>query len=179
MIYFVRHGEAAASWGEHPDPGLSDKGWIQAEAVATRLIAMDISAALTSPMTRCQETASAYAEVSGKPLTIEPYVTEIPTPGDVEDRRTWLRNLMAGDWDEAPDLVQTWRSNLLKTVSQLPDNTVVFSHFIAINAIVGHLTGPSSVTVFRPNYCSITVLERKGSELTLVEQGDSLDTRVL
>ena len=25
MIYLVRHGEAAASWGNHPDPGLSDK----------------------------------------------------------------------------------------------------------------------------------------------------------
>lgn len=179
MIYFVRHGEAAASWGEHPDPGLSDKGWIQAEAVAKRLIAMDISAALTSPMARCQETASAYADVSGKVLTIEPYVTEIPTPDDVEDRRTWLRNLMAGDWETVPDLVQSWRRDLLKTVAQLPDNTVVFSHFIAINAIVGHLTGASAVTVFRPNYCSITVLERNGTDLTLVEQGDSLDTRVL
>lgn len=179
MIYFVRHGEAAASWGEHPDPGLSDKGWIQAEAVAKRLIAMDISAALTSPMTRCQETASAYADVSGKVLTIEPYVTEIPTPDDVEDRRTWLRNLMAGDWETVPDLVQSWRRDLLKTVAELPDNTVVFSHFIAINAIVGHLTGASAVTVFRPNYCSITVLERNGTDLALVEQGDSLDTRVL
>lgn len=179
MIYFVRHGEAAASWGEHPDPGLSDKGWIQAEAVAKRLIAMDISAALTSPMTRCQETASAYADVSGKVLTIEPYVTEIPTPDDVEDRRTWLRNLMAGDWETVPDLVQSWRRDLLKTVAELPDNTVVFSHFIAINAIVGHLTGASAVTVFRPNYCSITVLERNGTDLALVVQGDSLDTRVL
>ncbi|MCR9195484.1 MAG: histidine phosphatase family protein [Hyphomonas sp.] len=179
MIYFVRHGEAAASWGEHPDPGLSDKGWIQAEAVAKRLIAMDISAALTSPMARCQETASAYADVSGKVLTIEPCVTEIPTPDDVEDRRTWLRNLMAGDWETVPDLVQSWRRDLLKTVAALPDNTVVFSHFIAINAIVGHLTGASAVTVFRPNYCSITVLERNGTDLALVEQGDSLDTRVL
>ena len=25
-LIFVRHGEAAASWGEHPDPGLSENG---------------------------------------------------------------------------------------------------------------------------------------------------------
>ncbi len=179
MIYFVRHGEAAAGWGEHPDPGLSDNGWIQAEAVAKRLIALDISTALTSPMTRCQETASAYADLSGKALTVEPTVTEIPTPAGIEDRRTWLRNLMAGDWEQTPDQVKAWHRDLLETVENLPDNTVVFSHFIAINAIVGHLSGASSVTVFRPNYCSITVLERSESGLSIVERGESLETRVL
>lgn len=179
MIYFVRHGEAASAWGEHPDPGLSDKGWIQAEAVAKRLIALDISSAMTSPMTRCQETASAFADLTGKTLSIEPTVTEIPTPNDVEDRRTWLRDLMAGDWETVPEQVTKWRTDLLNTVTNLPNNTVVFSHFIAINAIVGHLTGAPAVTVFRPNYCSITVLERNGSDISLVEKGESLDTRVL
>jgi len=179
MIYLVRHGEAAASWGEHPDPGLSEKGDIQAEAVAKRLIALEISNAISSPMTRCQETAAVYGELSGAPITIEPSVTEIPTPSDVEDRRTWLRALMAGEWSEAPDLVQAWHRDLLSTIQTLPDKTVVFSHFIAINAIVGHLSGATSVTVFRPNYCSVTTLERQGEDLTLVEQGDSLDTRVL
>ena len=179
MIYFVRHGEAAAGWGEHPDPGLSDKGWIQAEAAAKRLIALDISNALTSPMTRCQETASAYADLSGRALTIEPAVTEIPTPDNIEDRRTWLRDLMAGDWETTPSEVKTWHQSLLETVQQLPDNTVVFSHFIAINAIVGHLTGASAVTVFRPNYCSVTTLERQGGTLVLAERGESLETRVL
>lgn len=179
MIYFVRHGEAAAGWGEHPDPGLSDKGWIQSEAVAKHLIALDIEQVFTSPMARCQETASAFADLSGKPATIEPNVTEIPTPRDVEDRRTWLRNLMAGEWADSPDLVQSWHRDLLDTVSELPDNTVVFSHFIAINAIVGHLSGAPSVTVFRPNYCSVTTLERQGAKLVLIERGDSLETRVL
>jgi len=33
-IYLVRHGEAAASWGESSDPGLSELGWQQAEDAA-------------------------------------------------------------------------------------------------------------------------------------------------
>ena len=179
MIYFVRHGEAAAGWGEHPDPGLSDNGWIQAEAAAIRLNSLDISTALSSPMTRCQETASAYADLSGKTVTVEPAVTEIPTPKDIQDRRTWLRELMAGDWVETPDEVKAWHKNLLETVEQLPDRTVVFSHFIAINAIVGHLSGASSVTVFRPNYCSVTILEKTAQGLKVHERGESLETRVL
>ena len=28
-IIFIRHGEAANRWGDHPDPGLSDKGKMQ------------------------------------------------------------------------------------------------------------------------------------------------------
>nr|WP_070959441.1 histidine phosphatase family protein [Hyphomonas sp. Mor2] len=179
MIYFVRHGEAAAGWGDHPDPGLSDKGGIQADAVATRLIALDNEHVFSSPMQRCQETAAPFVELSGRTAIIEPAVTEIPTPSDIEDRRTWLRNLMAGEWSDTPDEVKTWHHNLLETVARLPDQSVVFSHFIAINAIVGHLSGAHSVTVFRPNYCSVTILDRHGSELTLIERGESLDTRVL
>jgi len=179
MIYLVRHGEAAAGWGEHPDPGLSDNGWIQAEAVAKKLIALDVSHARTSPMMRCRETASAYGNLTENLIHVEPKVTEIPTPGDIVDRRTWLRNLMAGRWSETPHDVKTWHQNLIEAVSALPDNTVVFSHFIAINAIVGQLTNSPSVTVFRPNYCSVTVLAKNGTRLKLIERGESLDTRVL
>lgn len=179
MIYLVRHGEAAASWGEHPDPGLSSQGHFQAEAAAKGLRGKGITTLLTSPMQRCQDTAAAFAELSGLPARIEPRVTEIPTPDDVEDRRTWLRALMAGTWADTPDLVQTWHHELLETVNALPSDTVVFSHFIAINAVVGSLTGSDQVTVFRPNYCSVTVLDRDGDELRLVERGESLETRVL
>lgn len=179
MIYLVRHGEAAASWGEHPDPGLSSQGHFQAEAVAKGLLGKDIKTVLTSPMQRCQETASAFADLSGLTATVEPRVTEIPTPGDVEDRRTWLRALMAGTWAQTPDLVQIWHRELLAAVNALLSDTVVFSHFIAINAVVGSLTGSNQVTVFRPNYCSVTVLDRAGDELRLVERGESLETRVL
>lgn len=179
MIYLIRHGEAASSWGEHPDPGLSDAGHAQAKAAATNLSGLGLEHAVSSPMARCRETALAFAEVSGLTLSIETNVTEIPTPSAVVDRVPWLQNLMSGDWADAPQLVQTWRHHLIQTVSKLPPNTAVFTHFVAINAIVGHLEGTDAVTVFRPNYCSLTKLESKNSCLTLVERGLSLETRVL
>ncbi len=179
MIFLVRHGEAAASWGEHPDPGLSETGRTQAEAVAVALSTKNVERIYTSPMARCQETAQAFATLSGMPPTIEPKVTEIPTPGDVTDRVPWLRALMAGDWSESPGLVQDWRANLIETVSALPDNTVVFTHFVAINAIAGHLEGTDRVTVFRPNYCSLTQIERLGDNIRLAARGESLDTKIL
>ena len=30
-LIFVRHGEASGSWGEHPDPGLSESGVSQSQ----------------------------------------------------------------------------------------------------------------------------------------------------
>ncbi len=179
MIYLIRHGEAASSWGEHPDPGLSDAGRAQAATVANSLGGLGIERAITSPMARCQETGQAFAEISGLDLKIEPNVTEIPTPSDIVDRVPWLRSLMSGTWSDAPQLVQTWRHHLVRTVSQLPPNTAVFTHFVAINAIVGHLEDTDAVTVFRPNYCSLTKLEPRATGLTLIARGDSLETKVL
>ena len=36
-LYLVRHGHAAAGWGDHPDPGLDALGRAEAEAMAERL----------------------------------------------------------------------------------------------------------------------------------------------
>ncbi|MEL7541014.1 MAG: histidine phosphatase family protein [Pseudomonadota bacterium] len=179
MIYFIRHGEAAARWGSHPDPGLSDLGREQAETVAETLSELGIERVYSSPMARCQETARAFATKSGLEMVIEPKVTEIPTPDDVTDRVPWLQNLMSGHWADAPDLVQAWRSGLIDTVSALPPNTAVFSHFVAINAVVGHLDGTDQVTVFKPNYCSVTRLSVTDTGVTLAARGASLETKVL
>lgn len=179
MIYLVRHGEAAASWGSHPDPGLSDAGKEQAKAVANALMGEQITHAITSPMARCQETGSYFAETSGLSLRIEPAVTEIPTPSEIDDRVPWLRTLMSGQWNDAPDLVQNWRSALIETLMALPDDTVVFTHFVAVNAVVGFIEGTDNVTVFRPNYCSVTKLDNTTGALRLIERGQSLETKVL
>ena len=179
MIYLVRHGEASAGWGQHPDPGLSEKGQAQAAAVARTLQSNDIQHVLTSPMQRCQETAATFASANQFQLIIEPRVTEIPTPPDIENRVIWLRNLMSGNWAAAPDLIQNWRRTLIETISALPDNTVVFSHFIAINAVVGHLEGYDAVTVFRPDHCSVTQVQPTKSGLKLIIRGEEAGTKVL
>ena len=65
------------------------------------------------------------------------------------------------------------------TVAALPDGTAVFSHFVAINAIVGQITGQRDVLVFRPGHCSITLLEKTEAGLKLDKLGDEGATRVL
>lgn len=179
MIYLVRHGEAAASWGDHPDPGLSELGQKQAEAVADILISAGANSAVCSPMLRCRETALPFERRMGLVAEVVPEVSEIDTPNDVGDRVTWLRTLMAGDWDSGSHDFTAWRTAMLDFVSGLPDETVVFSHFVAINALVGLIDKDPRVVVFRPGHCSVTRLERKNGLLCVAEYGSESATRVL
>jgi len=179
VIFLIRHGEAAASWGDHPDPGLSDLGKGQAEAAAEILTRLGATSAISSPMQRCRETARPFEALAGLTAKIVPEVSEISTPAGIADRVTWLRGLMAGTWTEAGADLSAWRSRMSETVTNLPDGVAVFSHFVAINALVGALEGDDRVTVFRPGHCSVTRLERRGGVLRVAEYGSESATRVL
>lgn len=179
MIYLVRHGEAAAGWGDHPDPGLSPLGQAQARAVSQILQSSGVTAAVTSPMQRCRETAAPFESLSGLLARVMPEVTEIATPEGVADRVAWLRALMAGTWLDAGPELTAWRQDMARSVAGLPDGAVVFTHFVAINALAGALEGDDRVTIFRPGHCSVTRLERRGGVLRVAEYGSEAATRVL
>lgn len=179
MIYLIRHGEAAAGWGDHPDPGLSDLGKQQAAVAAATLIDQSARYALTSPMQRCRETAQVFEREARLSARIEPAVSEIATPPDLEDRVSWLREVMSGTWTEAGRDIANWRRQAIKTVLAQPDHTAIFSHFIAINAVVSALEGSDDTIVFRPNHCSITRLERQDGKWVVAERGSEAETQVL
>jgi len=179
VIFLIRHGEAAASWGDHPDPGLSDLGKGQAEAASEILAKLGASTAITSPMQRCRETAQPFEARAGLTARVVPEVSEIATPAGIEDRVSWLRALMTGTWTDAGADLVAWRLRMSQTVSELPDGVAVFSHFVAINALVGALEGDDRVTIFRPGHCSVTRLERRGGVLRVAEYGSESATRVL
>ena len=179
MIFLVRHGEAAAGWGDHADPGLSDLGHRQAEAVGQILVQLGAVHVVSSPMQRARETAAPFARLVGKTPEIVPEVSEITTPAGVVDRVTWLRALMNGAWTEAgPELVR-WREDMGACVAALPVGTAVFSHFVAINALAGLFEHDPNVTVFRPGHCSVTRLGRDANGLRVLEYGSEAATRVL
>ncbi|GGB58627.1 MULTISPECIES: histidine phosphatase family protein [Henriciella] len=179
MIWLIRHGEAAAGWGDADDPGLSGLGRKQAFHAADILRSAPVTRAISSPMKRCQQTADAFTSRSGMSFDTVNAVTEIPTPAGLDDRRAWLSGFMSGDWSAAPALLKDWRDGLIAAVEGLPDNTAVFTHFVAINAIVGHLNNVPGVTVFRPANCSITTLTRSGSALSVDKLGSEAATRIL
>lgn len=160
MIFLVRHGEAAAGWGDHPDPGLSELGHRQATGAADTLVRLGATRCLSSPMQRCRETAAPFEALTGAAAVVAPQISEIASPANTIDRPVWLKGIMAGTWPQAGDSYVRWREDMLAFVEALSDQTVVFSHFVAINALAGKLAGHDRVTHFRPAHASITLLKR-------------------
>jgi broad specificity phosphatase PhoE len=55
----------------------------------------------------------------------------------------------------------------------------VFSHFVAINAVVSLLSGSDQVLLFRPDHTSVTTLAVDEGRARLVARGDEASTGVL
>lgn len=172
-IYMIRHGRAEAGFGESMDPALDALGREQAEAVAQKLAGLGPLPILSSPLRRTRETAEPLARVWNRAPVIEPAVAEIPSPGGMtlEERVAWLRALMAGSWRDAGRDLAEWRETCIATVASLPDDSVIFSHYVAINVIAGAALSDDRVVVFSPDNCSVTVFETDGTSLRLVEKG--------
>ncbi len=172
-LYIVRHGRAAAGFGESADPGLDALGREQAMAVAQRLAPLGPLAILTSPLARARETAQPLAALWKRAPLVEPAVAEIPSPEGMtlEARATWLRTLMAGSWRDVPRALAEWREHCIATVLAMPHDAVIFSHYIAINVIAGAATNDDRVVVFSPDNCSVTLFETDGATLRLIEKG--------
>lgn len=181
-IFLIRHAEPAAAWGgAHNDPGLSENGQIQADVAATLLGMEGPLSLVSSPMLRCRETAAALANRIGMGPRIEPRVSEVVAPPDVTDRPAWLRSNFAWAdgvprkrWDDVAQALRAWRDDAIAAVRAIENDCAVFSHFIAINAIVGAAQNSPDTMVFRPGHASITQLELTGGELRVVRLGGEM-----
>jgi broad specificity phosphatase PhoE len=179
-IYLVRHGRAAAGWGSHVDPGLDDVGRQQAAQMAQRLVDKGPLPLLSSPLQRTRETAAALERAWHTRMRIEPRVGEIPSPvEDLAARAQWLRGIMPRRWSELDPPLRRWREGVIEALREISEETVVVSHYIAINVAVGAAIGDDRVTCFRPDYCSCTMLDVTDSALHLIERGAEGETRVL
>jgi len=178
-LYLVRHGHAAAGF-DVADPGLDELGRSQAEQAARTLRDKGPLAILTSPLARARETASPLAKAWGREPVVEHAIAEIPTPPQfsVAERVPWLRAFMSGTWRGADPALARWRQDVVATLASVTEDTVIFSHFIAINVGVGHVLADDRVVVFSPDNCSITVFETDRGALKLVERGHESATRV-
>ncbi len=180
IIRMVRHGEAAAGYSEHPDPGLSERGAQQAETVADALGVLPAAAVFSSPMARAQETAAPLAKLWQTDVQIAPAVSEIPSPGVApHERGSWLQKVMASTWDDAPDHVRAWRDGIVDFLRSLETDAVVFSHYVAINAALSVATGSDSPRVAHLDHCSVTSFDTDGGELRMFETGAQGDTVIL
>ncbi len=168
-LLLVRHAEAAASWEDHDDPGLSPAGLHQAEQLAAALVVPAGTPVVSSPLTRALATAAPLAERLGRPVRVDGAFGEVPTPaGRRAERGAWLRELLARLWVEVDGPVQAWRQRVLDGLAALRGDTVVVTHFVAINVAVGAATGAATLWCCSPANGSVTELGTGPDGLLLV-----------
>jgi broad specificity phosphatase PhoE len=183
QVRLVRHGRATGGWDADPDPGLDAVGAEQARRLVDRLGDLGPQPITCSPMRRCIETAAPLAAAWGVEPTIEPIVTEVPSPPGVRigQRVPWLRAAMAGRW---ADLGARWADyhraviELVERLAGADGDSVIVSHFIAINAVIGACLGDDRVVIRRLDNTSVTVVELDRAGLVLVEAGAEADTLI-
>lgn len=179
-IHLVRHGRAEAGWDSHADPGLDETGWAQAHDLAERLAPLGPLSLITSPLLRCRLTAEPLAKAWSTTPTVEAAVAEIPSPDgvDMADRVIWLRRALDSTWSELGPAYVAFRDGVVERVATCATDTVVVSHFVAINAVIGACLGDDRVVIRRLDNCSVTVVEVTADGLELIEGGHEADTLI-
>jgi broad specificity phosphatase PhoE len=181
-LFLIRHGEPEAAWGGVvDDPGLSEAGRAQAETTARLLGEFGSLAILSSPMKRSRETAAPFEAYAGANARIEPRVSEVVAPAGVTDRRSWLRENFPWDegvarrqWSDVDPALRAWREDVVGAMAALRQDSAVFSHFIAINALASMAMRSNETIVCVPGYASITEFVVRDGTLELVRLGQSM-----
>jgi len=179
-LYLVRHGRASAGWDTDPDPGLDEIGLRQANEAAGRLTVHGPLPIVTSPLLRCRQTAAELAQLWAVEPRVEPAVGEIPSPQGVAmaDRIDWLRAAMRGTWSDLGPTYVDYKNTVVGTLVAIPSDTVVFSHFVAINVAIGSAIGDDRLVLRSLDNCSVTIVDVIDAGLQLVESGHEADTLI-
>ena len=151
-IFLIRHGEAAQSWDQSADPGLSELGKEQAlECFNTLDGNEDLNQfnLVSSPLKRAQETSLHFKKSYDKQLSLNEAFREIPSPGiSLLERKNWLQEIFKKNINELEKPQQIWQSKILSTLKSFAEPTIIFSHFMVINIVVSTLKEDSRVKGF-------------------------------
>jgi len=174
-VYLVRHGEASLPWSEANNAGLSDLGRKQAETVAQELAPLRSLRLISSPLRRARETAMPLGRHWDTDAEIDERYCEVPLASVTAERKAWLTDVMRTRWHEVDTAIAEWRSAAWQALLDLEHSTVIFTHFMLINAMVARATEDERLVCFEPDYASVTCLRiGSGGECNVVSMGRCL-----
>jgi broad specificity phosphatase PhoE len=85
---------------------------------------------------------------------------------------------MGGGWHDLGARYVAYRDQVVTSVSGITRDSVVFSHFIAINVAIGAALGDDRLVSRSLDNCSVTVIDVVDAALQLVESGHEADTLI-
>ena len=188
-VYLIRHGEAIDGWTSL-DPGLSKIGKKQAEELKLILkekLTNDTNI-ISSPLLRCQETANISVKDSKKKIIINGVFRELPSPiEDLDKRVKWLKRVLPLYWEDLEQDIESklsginyhlWRERIISKILSFKNDTIIFTHFVVINNIIGKIMSSNKIVNFYPENCSITEIGIENNKLELINLGNSSVTKV-
>ena len=188
-IYLIRHGEALDGWASL-DPKLSDKGKEQAKNLRPFIADKKLKniEIISSPLLRCIETCEIALNQFNEGIKIDQNFSELPSPvKDLNLRVDWLKKVLPLTWKELENDKESklsdidyskWKKNIINSVLSTKGETIIFTHFVVINFIIGNILSSNKVVNFYPDNCSITQIAIKNNKLEVIELGESKGTKV-
>lgn len=174
-VYLVRHGEAELPWSQAKNAGLSEIGQQQAENVASDLAPLRSLQLISSPLLRAQQTAIPLGRRWEVPTHIDDRYQEVPLTSNTAERKAWLVDVMSCRWHEVNDNIAAWRNAAWNALLALERSSVIFTHFMLINAMVTRATEDQRLVCFEPDYASVTQLRiAAAGECELLSMGKSI-----
>ena len=85
---------------------------------------------------------------------------------------------MQQDWSEQSADLWEWRNDIVSGLKACEGPTVVFCHFLVINAVVAEIEKQSAVLQVYPANASYHEISLIDGELSLVKLGEQMETRV-
>jgi probable phosphoglycerate mutase len=179
-IWLVRHGEAAASFDQEIDPGLSLLGHEQSATAAQQLSAIVPPDAqlLSSPKQRAVQTGAPFAGIRDAVLLTDERFIELPSPEGLAQRSEWLQQALASNWSALPRAVHDWRDNIAEALQGVSTPTVIFTHFLVINSIAAAVSHEDAVVQCLPANGSIHHLRIEGARWRWASRGAMLESIV-
>ena len=102
---------------------------------------------------------------------------ELPSPTlDLEKRVNWLRRILPLTWSELLKDKETidsgvnfnqWKKNIMSNIYSLKKDTIIFTHFVVINAVIGEILKSNKIINFQPANCSITEISKINGKLKM------------
>ena len=127
-LLLIRHGEASASFGEHSDPGLSEKGKQQAHNLMETHSKenFDNFKFISSPKLRAIETAQPLRLEYNKDLVIRNEFSEIPSNNIPDhEKQEWLRGVMSQETLTLPEAVKLWQNNIMSGLLNINSDAII------------------------------------------------------
>jgi broad specificity phosphatase PhoE len=201
-LYLIRHGDALPDAGEvaglgYDEQGLSQRGRLQAQALAERMRTVELGAVYSSPLLRARETAEAVASVRSVKVSIDSDLREValgpigtlPGPGvSAEEiarlihdrlRQIALVAVTTGNWSSIPGSEPSLqlRRRLVGAVERISgrhagQRVALVSHAGAINAYLAAILGLERDYFFPTANTSISVVRVKGQRQMLFALND-------